>query len=423
MIFEERRKKLATMIDKGIAIIQSSERDQDNLYEYFVPDSNNRDFIFLTGLETPNATLILCPGSEEYPEILYISGIQEEIKKKTGIEHVYPPNQLMPDLSNAYTDFSLLRYSQRRWKPLPSEISRILSNNLGKKIIYFNFPRFVNLAETPPKRLELIQRIKYFSPKYEIRDASDLLDMLRMYHDEFGIKQLRKAAQISGEAMIECMKSTVPGITNDQIGYLFNFVCHFKGARSLGFPAFIRSGPGWPSDDIVQPPKEMKAGELVTIDAGAEVNYYTADIMRTFPVSGRFSEEQKKVYNILKKAQETCIKMVRPGVTMKDLQETAMRILEEEGGYGKYFKWGTGHFLGMDCHDHGNYLIPLKPGICITVEPGITMPELNVVMEDDVLCTEDGHECLTEFIPKEIDDIERVMQEKGIGEILFKKEY
>lgn len=423
MIFEERRKKLATMIDKGIAIIQSSERDQDNLYEYFVPDSNNRDFIFLTGLETPNATLILCPGSEEYPEILYISGIQEEIKKKTGIEHVYPPNQLMPDLSNAYTDFSLLRYSQRRWKSLPSEISRILSNNLGKKIIYFNFPRFVNLAETPPKRLELIQRIKYFSPKYEIRDASDLLDMLRMYHDEFGIKQLRKAAQISGEAMIECMKSTVPGMTNDQIGYLFNFICHFKGARSLGFPAFVRSGPGWPSDDIIQPPKEMKAGELVTVDAGAEVNYYTADIMRTFPVSGKFSEEQKKVYNILKKAQETCIKMVRPGVTMKDLQETAMRILEEEGGYGKYFKWGTGHFLGMDCHDHGNYLIPLKPGICITVEPGITMPELNVVMEDDVLCTEDGYECLTEFIPKEIDDIERVMQEKGIGEILFKKEY
>lgn len=422
MVFKERRKKMAGMIEKGVAIIQSSQRDQDNLYEFFVPDSNNRDFIFLTGLDTPHATLILCPGSEEYSELLYISGDREEIKEKTGIEHVYPRDQFLPDLSNAYTDFSLLRYSQRRWKPLPSEISRILSSNKGKKIIYYNFPRFVNLAEQLPQRLELIQRIKYFSPKYEIRDASDLLDVIRMYHDEYGIEQLRKAAKISGEAMIECMKSALPGMTDHQIGYVFNFVCHFKGAKSFGFPTTVRSGPGWPSEDAIRAPKMMKEGELVTIDAGAEINYYTADIQRTFPVSGRFTEQQKKVYKILKKAQETCIKMVKPGVTMKDLQETAMGILEEEG-YGKYFKWGTSHFLGMDVHDHGNNIIPFKPGICITVEPGITMPELNVVIEDDVLCTEDGYECLTEFVPKEIEDIEKTLQQEGIGKIFIKKGY
>jgi len=421
MIFKERRKKLAAMVESGIIIIQSSERDQDNLYEFYLPDSNNRDFIYLTGLNAPNATLVLSPGSEEYPEILYINENHQEVKNKSGIEHVYPSDKFMQDLSNAYTDFPLLRYSQLRWKPLPSEISRILSNNRGRKTIYFNFPRFVNLAEHPPKRLEFVQRIKYFSPKYEIRDASDLLDSLRMYHDEYGINQLRNAAHISGDAMIECMKSALPGMTDHQLGYVFNFVCHFKGAKSFGFPTTVRSGPGWPSDDTIRAPKIMEEGELVTIDAGAEVNYYTADMQRTFPVSGRFTKQQKKVYNILKKAQETCIRMVKPGVTMKDLQETAMGILEEEGGYGKYFKWGTSHFVGMDVHDHGNNIIPFKPGICITVEPGITMPELNVVIEDDVLCNEDGYECLTEFVPKEIEDIEKTMQQEGIGKMFFKK--
>lgn len=420
-IFSERRKKLASMVDKGIVIIQSTERNQNNLPEFFASNSDNHDFIFLTGLETSGSTLILCPGLKTYPEILYIKGDHEKIKKLTGIKHVYPPGNLLPDLSNAYTDFSLLRYTQRRFKPLPSEISRILYNNDQKKIIYFNFPRFVNLAEPPPERLELMRRIQYFSPKYEIRDVSDLLDVLRMYHDEYGLKQLREAARISGEAMIECMKSVVPGMSEEQLRSIFNFVCHFKGARRFGFPTSVRHGPRGYSEHFPRGTEILKEGELITIDAGAEINHYTADIQRTFPVSGKFTEKQKKVYNILKKAQEACIEIVKPGVTMKDLQETALRVLDEEGGYGKYFRWGTSHFLGMEVHDHGNNLIPFKPGIIITVEPGIVLPEFSVVLEDDVLCTRDGYEWLTEFIPREIEDIERVMKEKGIGEILYEK--
>ena len=419
-VFQQRRDKLASLVDKGIIIVQSTERNQINLHEFFVPNSNNHDFIFLTGLETPGATLILCPGSEEFPQILYIQGNLEDIKKQTGIQHVYPPENLLPDLSNAYTDFSLLRYTQRRFKPLPSEMARILYNDTGKKIVYFNFPRFVNLAEPPPKRLEIMKRIQSFSPKYEIRDASDLLDTLRMYHDEYGLQQLRNAARISGEAMIECMKSAIPGMSAEQLRSVFNFVCLFQGAKSFGFPTSVRHGPRGYQEHFPRDLEMLKAGELITIDAGAEINHYTADIQRTFPVSGKFSEKQKKVYNTLKKAQEACINMVRPGVTMKDLQETAIRILDEEGEYGKYFRWGTSHFLGMEVHDHGNNLIPFKPGIMITVEPGLVMPDFSVVLEDDVLCTENGYEWLTKFIPREIEDIERVMKEEGIGEIFLK---
>ena len=418
-IFQERRQKLAASIDKGIVIVQSTERNQHNLLEFYVDNSDNHDFIYLTGLETPGATLILCPGSETYPEILYIDGDPDEIKKQTGIERVFPPENLLSDLSNAYSDFSQLRYTQRRFKPLPSEIARILYKHGEKKIIYFNFPRFVNLDELPPKRLEFIHKIQTFSPKYEIRDVSDPLDMLRHYHDEYGLKQLREAARISGEAMIECMRSAKPGMTEEQLRSVFNFVCHFKGAMQFGFPTSVRSGPRRYGEHFPRQSKRMKAGDLITIDAGAEINHYTADIQRTFPVSGKFTEKQKKIYGILKKAQEACIHIVRPGVTMKDLQEKAMEVLDAEGGYGKYFRWGTSHFLGMEVHDHGNNLIPFKPGIAITVEPGIVLPEFSVVLEDDVVCTKDGYEWLTEFIPREIEDIEKVMKEKGIGEIFF----
>ncbi len=420
-IFRERRAKFAALLEGGIAIIQSTEKNQDNLLEFYVPNSDNHDFIFLTGLETPNATLILCPGSEEYPEILYITGDHDDIRRKTGIRHVFDPGNLLPDLSNAYSDYSLLRYTQRRFKSLPSEISRVLYNNGDKKIIYFNYPRFVNLAERPPKRMEFIRKIQYFSPKYEIRDASDLLDELRMYHDEYGLQQLREAARISGEAMIECMRSAEPGMTDAQLKAVFSFVSHFSGAKRFGFPTTVRSGPRQYEEHFPDGSKVLKEGNLITIDAGAEINHYTADIQRTFPVSGKFSPEHKKAYLILKKAQEACIDLVRPGVTMKDLQEKAIQVLDEEGGYGKYFRWGTSHFLGMEVHDHGDNLIPFKPGIAITVEPGIVMPDFSIVLEDDVVCTEDGYEWLTRFIPREVDDIEKVMKEEGIGKIYKRK--
>ncbi|MFC1555833.1 aminopeptidase P N-terminal domain-containing protein [candidate division KSB1 bacterium] len=420
-VFKERRDKFTALLEGGIAIIQSIEKNQDNLLEFYVPNSDNHDFIFLTGLETPNATLILCPESEEYPEILYIDGDSEEIRRQTGIEHIFDPDNLLPDLSNAYSDFSLLRFTQRRFKPLPSEIARVLYNNGDKKLIYFNFPRFVNLAERPPERMEFIHRIQYYSPKYDIRDASDLLDELRMYHDEYGLAQLRKAARISGEAMIECMRSAEPGMTEAQLKAVFTFVSHFGGAKSFGFPTTVRSGPRQYEEHFPDESKPLREGDLITIDAGVEWNHYSADIQRTFPVSGKFSSEQRKAYLILKKAQEACIELVRPGVTMKDLQEKAMEVLDAEGGYGQYFMWGTSHFLGMEVHDHGNNLIPFKPGIAITVEPGIVMPDFSIVLEDDVVCTENGYEWLTEFVTREIEDIEKVMREKGIGKIYNKK--
>lgn len=421
-IFIDRRQKLAASVREGIIIIQSEEKNQDHLFEHFVPDSDSHDFIYLTGLETARSILIICPSSKDFGEILYCEGDPEKIRESTGIQHVFPPENLISDLSNAYTDFSLLRYTQRIRKRLSSELSKALYNNGGKKIIYFNFPRFINLSEDPPKRLDFIKKIQEFSPKYEIRDASELLDSLRMYHDEYGLRQLQRAIQITGEAISECMKSAIPGMSEAQLRSIFSFVCDYKGADGFGFPTSVRSGPRIQGEKSSRREKILKKGDLIVIDCGAEVNHYTADIKRTFPVSGEFTEKQKEIYNILRKAQEACIKMVGPGITMKDLQEKAIKVLDQEGGYGKYFSWGTSHFLGMDVHDVGNNLIPFKPGVVITVEPGIVLPEFSVELEDDVLCTKNGYEWLSEFIPREIKDIQEIMREKGIGKY-FKPDF
>lgn len=420
-IFSERRAKLAAKLDKGIAIIQSTERNQNNLYKFFVPNSDNHDFVYLTGIDSPNATLILCPGSEEYPEILYIDGDIEAVKKETGIAHVYPVKMLNEDLSNAYTDFSLMRYTQRRFKPLSSEISRIMYNNGDKKVIWFNFPRFVNLDEPPPKRLDLIERIRYFSPKYDIRDVSDPLDELRMYHDRYALEQLRIAVKITGNAIMETIRSACDGLTEAQLKALFHFACEYQGITEYSFPTTLRTGPREGRTLPEGGPKVMRNGELVNIDCGVVYNYYVADIKRTFPVSGKFTEEQKKAYNILLETHLVCIKMVKPGVTMQQLQDKAETMLRDAGGYDKYFRWGTSHFLGMEVHDHGNNLIPFKPGIAITVEPGISMPEFSIEFEDDVVCTETGYEWLSEFVPITIEAVEKLAAEEGIGETYYKK--
>jgi len=219
---------------------------------------------------------------------------------------------------------------------------------------------------------------------------------------------------ITGIAIQECMKSAKPGMTEAQLRSIFRFVCDFNGTDNLGFNTTVRSGPRIQGEKSSRRTKILQKGELIVMDCGAEVNHYTADIKRTFPVSGKFSEEQKRIYNILKEVQEACIKMVKPGITMKELQEKAIQLLDEAGGYGKYFRWGTSHFLGMDVHDVGNNLIPFKPGIAITVEPGIVLPDFSVELEDDVICTENGYEWLSESIPREVDDIEKLMQLEGI---------
>jgi Xaa-Pro aminopeptidase len=153
--------------------------------------------------------------------------------------------------------------------------------------------------------------------------------------------------------------------------------------------------------------RALRAGDVVVIDAAAEYGRYACDVTRTYPVSGRFTPEQAKVYRAVYQAQEDVLAALKPGVSMNDLQKVAEASLDK-AGYLAAFIHGFGHFVGLDVHDAGRYDLPLPPGAVITVEPGVYLPEqgFGVRIEDDVLVTDTGYRLLTAKIPRKLEDVE-----------------
>jgi Xaa-Pro aminopeptidase len=419
-----RRAKLLKAIPDGILVVQSADRSQPSLLEFMVPDTESHDFIYLTGLErvaAPGSTLVLNPRGETYREILYTSDDVERVKRLTGLTHVFPQHRFNDDLSSAITDFRNLRITQLRFKPVASDISRGLGLEGTRKVIYWNYPRFTNLAEPNTGRLAVATRLKEASPEIEMRDAGELLDRARMIHDEYDIEQLRAAVQITGKGLMEAMKVARPGATTKQIGEVMDFVYRLNGAR-LGFATGVSSGNADPP--VYATAREemqardgsytIKPGELVHIDTGAEFNHYSADIQRIVPADGRFTDEQKAFYNIVLGVQKAVIERVKPGATWWELHNLAVQMLKDAGGLDKSYTYGIGHFIGMEVHDHGDYLKPLEPGMVMAIEQGAIKNGTRVAFEDDVLVTPTGHEWLSRFIPIEVAEVEKLKTEAPV---------
>jgi Xaa-Pro aminopeptidase len=385
-----------------------------------VPDTENHDFVYLAGIERanpPGSTLVINPGGETYRQILYTSDDVERVKRLTGIEHVFPQSRFRDDLSSAITDYRNLRITQLRFKPVASDISRGLGLDGTKKVIYLNYPRFTNLNEPANPRFALAARLREASPEIELRDSGEILDRMRMIHDTYGLAQIRQAVRITGKGLMEAMKAAKPGVTTGQVAATMDYIYRLNGAGGLGFPTGVSSGPAAPPvyatarEEREAHPGEyvINAGELVHVDTGAEFNHYSADVQRMVPVDGRFTDEQKKVYAVVLAAQKAAIGAVKPGATWWDVHNTAVKILRDAGGWDKSYTYGIGHFLGMDVHDHGDYLQPLEPGMVLTIEQGVVVNNLRVALEDDVLVTPAGQEWLSRFIPIEVDELEKLL--------------
>lgn len=405
-LLRARRAQFAAAMEQGaIAIVMSARKNQDFIFEGFVPHADNHDFIYLTGLDgaqSYDSALVLAPGAQEFSEVLYTSRDVEGVRKQTGIAHVYPYARFLQDLSESLTDFSLIRTHQRGAKPVPTDFSRSLGAN---KYVYFNYPRFLNLSSAPPPRLEIPQKLEYFSPEVKLKDASDILDRLRMIHDETEIALLRKAAAIAVKGLVESMKVVKPGSTTREIAAMVDYTFAAEGAT----PSFPTNVGNWVLDTGYAGDRVLKAGDLISYDIGAEYGHQTSDFGRTIPVSGTFSPAQRKIYEAVAAIQKRLIASVKPGGTFTALQQLKDRLVAEAGLGDKTAPFGISHFVGMEIHDVGNYEMLFEPNMCFVIEWRVEVDGSLMRFEDVLLVTKTGNEWLTGMAPIDPDDYARIM--------------
>ena len=272
-----------------------------------------------------------------------------------------------------------------------------------------------------------------------IIDSSVHLHEMRLRKSKAELTTMRLSAGITREAHLRAMQIAGPGMHEYEIDAELLHIFRKHGSERPAYESIVGSGPNATILHYRAGDRVMNDGELLLIDAGCELGYYASDVTRTFPVNGKFSGEQRAVYEVVLHAQKACIEEVKPGATLEALHDGAVRSITEglidigllEGDldaliedkkYEPFYMHRTSHWLGMDVHDVGHYYVdgkhrPLEPGFVLTVEPGVYIATdaegvderwrgIGVRIEDDVLVTKKGHEVLTAGIPKEIDEVE-----------------
>jgi len=429
-IYSRRRKRLMQMMGSdSIAILPATPtkmRNRDVEYPYR-PDS---DFYYLTGFHEPDAVMVLLPGRRAGEFLLFCRCQNPDTAMWNGP---------MAGLEGACDDFGA-----NDAFPI-DDIDDILPGLLEdrKKIFYTmgNQPDFDSHLTEWLNQVREKSRNGINTPE-EIIVLEHLIHEMRLFKERNEITAMRRAARISAGAHQRAMLRCRPGMTEYQLEaeLLHEFMSH--DCREPAYPSIVGGGANGCILHYTANNAELQDGDLVLIDAGAEYQYYASDITRTFPVNGRFTPAQKELYELVLKAQLTAIDKVKPGNHWNDPHMAAVRVLTrgliklgllkgeyrtliKKEAYRRFYMHRTGHWLGMDVHDVGDYKVDgiwrlLEPGMTLTVEPGLYIPAgsrgiakkwwgIGIRIEDDILVTRDGCEVLSRAAPKTVADIEALM--------------
>ena len=427
--YVERRRRLARALGEGLAVIPTAPERTRNRDTHF-PYRFDSHFYYLTGFTEPEAVLVLLAGDAPRA-LLFCRERNEEREIWDGFRHG-------PEAARERFGFD----EAHPIAALDEKLGALLENQPA-----LHYPLGAD-AEWDARAMRWLNAVRARSragirAPARVEDVRTPLDELRLIKDEQETALLRRAARIAAAAHRRAMQATRPGRYEYEVEAELLHEFRRSGAQYPAYPPIVAGGPNSCVLHYVFNDARLRDGDLLLIDAGCELDGYASDITRTFPVNGRFTAAQREVYDLVLAAQAAALQRVRPGSAWNEPHEAAVRVLAqgmidlkllrgsleevlEKETYKRFYMHRTGHWLGLDVHDAGEYKRgaswrPLEPGMTLTVEPGLyiradddvpaALADIGVRIEDDVLVTPSGCEVLTAEAPKGAAEVEALMRD------------
>lgn len=428
-MFKKRREIFLNKMNGGVAVFvnpDESVRSNDTNYKY----RPNTDFYYLTGFTEPNSVAVFLPNHPEHKFILFVRPRDPEREtwdgRRAGVEGVV--KNFGADIA-----FSI--------DELETKLPEYLKNMENLYYTIGTYPEFdqkvINMLVGLRKRV----RKGDYAPT-SIIETGVITHKMRSIKSAEEIELMKKANEISQDAHIEVMKQVKVGMYEYEVEAIIENTFRKNGANGPSYNSIVGTGVNATILHYVENDCELKDGDLLLIDAGAEYKYYSGDITRAIPVNGKFSKAQKELYEIVLEAELEAIKIAKVGTNFHAVHDRAVQVLTEglvklgflkgavdelikEEKYRTFYMHNTSHWLGMDVHDAGTYYVngesrKLEAGMILTIEPGLYIQEgvqgvpeeyigIGIRIEDDVLITETGNEVLSQRVPKTVEDIEKMM--------------
>ena len=427
-IFTERRQRLGANLPPNAAIViagaSTQYRNADSSYA-FRQDSN---FWYLTGFNEAEATLVVLTDNSKTAKSIAFVPEKDKLKEIWDGYRAGPEGAVKDHgFDEAYNN---------------SEINDQLPELLkGRDRVFYPVGKNAGLDQNIIEWIKTAKSKDRHSSAIDIADATSKVGNQRLIKDAHEIDLMKKACRISAESHVEAMKFVKPGMTEQEMEAFYLYEFAKRGGRFSAYTPIVAGGENACVLHYVENSKPLLDGDLLLVDAGCEYDFYASDITRTFPVSGKFTDAQLAIYEVVLEAELKAIAAVSVNNNVMDAQIISEKVvtqglidlgiltgslddLHAKGAFKEFYMHKIGHWLGIDVHDAGDYMeddqfMQFKPGMVTTIEPGIYIPSsanvddkwkgIGIRIEDDILVTPDGNENLTEFVPSDPKEIEALM--------------